>query len=271
MFRLVSPNLTQNTVNNKLAPTFIVWINNYRQTAPILRINCYANWWTNPGWELENVVLEIPFAIGKYWKTTSVSIAKQISLWQKTVDAASAIPDTFWQYENNIYLYQKNLEIPAFLVAEIEVPTPANYIVELAEDFIATSIASEGLIFTSGDGIGSFSQTGKILTIHTNEQVSLEVGQKLSITGELEIGEFEYLSAVVSFYLPNVEYLDRIEWAGHNFSPAKVSASPKVWEFTWNKSQRIANLFLTENSLPYFKESSINKVTEISGSINFNR
>jgi hypothetical protein len=270
MFRLTSQNLS-NKVNNKLAPVFIIWKGDYRQTAPILQVNCYASWWMNPGWELENIALEVPFAIGKLYKLHSIPKAKQISLWETKTDAVSSMPDTFWQYKEDIYLYQRDLEIPAFFIAEIEVATPANYTIELIEGFVANTITSEGLIFTIGNEAGNFNQVDNILTVYTNEQISLEVNQKLLITGEFEFGQIEYLSDVVSFHLPEIEYLDRIEWAGHNFSPSKIAGSPKLWEFTWNKSNHIANLFLAHNSLPYFEELSVNKIAEISGIINFDR
>lgn len=276
MFRLTSSNLALNSKPNQLAPLFTIWQQDEQGTAPILRINCYSEWLNETGWELENILLGIP-DIGSYYRLLLDSrlVVERIFGWRQIVNALEARAETFWQADKIIYLYQQNVELPNFIIATFHTNSPGqiagNYIVELPIGFTATIIISEGLVFNSGTGIGNFAQNNNIVTIYGNSAYSMEFGQELLIEGELITSSFEKTSTIASFYLEEVIYLDKIEWAGHNFSVAKTATSPKLWEFTWNRETKIANLFIDFNCIPYFEPEQINVITKSSGIINFNR
>jgi hypothetical protein len=276
MFQLTSSNLPLESIVASPAPIFTIWRQESRGMGPILQVNCYGNWWENPGWQVETLPLGAPSGIGKYCQIALDSdiTVTAIPSWGQVDNAIAARPDTFWQ-SDSLNLYQQNLPTPTIAAVTIDTTAPvaisANYIVQVPTGFTATSVSSLGLTFTNGGGVGNFSQNGNTVTIYGSAAYSLSFGQDLLITGNLELASPQILSSVVSFYLGDVIYLDRIEWAGHNFSPAKTADSPQLWEFTWDGSGHIANLFLDSACIPYFPALQTIQIAQSSGVINFNR
>ena len=281
MFRLTSVNLPKKKITRIAAPCCRTWRSDGRGTGPILRVNCYGAWWENPGWELDSVPLGKPIATGRYYQTSTPAVISSIPGWRE-VDSAllaggaiTATPDTFWQSNGIINLYQHSLEIPLVTDATLVLPAPPpvsnNYVIAVPTNFIVTSISSEGLVFTPGAVTGNFIQSDTAITIYGSAAYSFSVGQELLITGSLEFDSFKEISSIASFHLEDVAYLDKIGWVGRNFSPAKSAASPQLWEFTWNGDTHTANLFLKPTSLPYFPDAKETVISRSSGIINFNR
>ncbi|MCC5617464.1 hypothetical protein LC605_20715 [Nostoc sp. CHAB 5836] len=256
MFRLTSTNLPLVGTRAKLAPAFTIWQENDRGTGAILRVNCYGHWQENPGWELDTLPLGAPTATGKYYRQVVSAQIQQIALWGKVESAIASTPDTFWQSDTEIHLYQKNSALPtsAVVIAAVTAPPAVgnNYAIAL-DRMNATSISSDGLIFTPGIGVGNFSQEEDTVTIYGDAAYSLNLGQELLITAEIELSFSSPYLSIASFYLPDIAYCDRIDWAGHSFSPAREVLSPQKWEFTWDAIAKVANLFLEATSMPYFE------------------
>ena len=229
MFRLTSSNLPLVATRPKLAPAFTVWGGESRGTGPILRVNCYGNWQQNPGWELESVSLGEPAAVGKYYRQSVSVQIQQIPLWSRVENAIASTPDTFWQSESAIHLYQSSSLPVNAMVAQTVFAPPAdesNYLITVP-GVTVTSISSGGLIFTLGTGVGNFSQDGDAIAIYGDAAYSLDLGQELVVSGEIELSFSTPYLSIASFYLPDVAYCDRIDWAGHSFSPARDASDSR--------------------------------------------
>lgn len=117
-----------------------------------------------------------------------------------------------------------------------------NYKVVLpTSDIAVTSILSQGLQFLPATQSrplpGEFQQLGAQLIICGSPQFHLDLGQDVVITGNTTLSlAGTALLKVATFYLPTVVYLEKIEWLGISFSPAKDARNPQSNEFVWDKS-----------------------------------
>ena len=216
-----------------------------------MRINTYANWWTNPGWTVDDLSPEKPDFIGDY-STVSVNaelVDVRIVGYKKVSSADEALPDSFWFSSNKIHLYQKTIPTEAVITFTSSILSTAPYTILIPDNFTPTAISP-------GD---SFTQSGSSLIITSTELMS--IGDSITVTGTLAITPIVQC-AIASFIL-SVEFLDQVDWIGKSFRSCKDIINPVLWEFSWHQPSKLVNLFINRNYLPDFEASS--QVTGIQG------
>lgn len=222
-----------------------------RGMGPLLRVNTYANWWTNPGWTVDDLNPEKPDFIGDY-STVSVNaelVDVRIVGYKKVSSADEALPDSLWFSSNKIHLYQKTIPTEAIITFTSSILSTAPYTILTPDNFTPTAISP-------GD---SFTQSGASLIIASTELMA--IGDSITVTGTLTINPVVQC-AIASFILP-VEFLDQVDWIGKSFRSCKDIINPVLWEFTWYQPSKLANAFIDRNYLPDFQEN--NQVTGIQG------
>jgi hypothetical protein len=222
-----------------------------RGMGPLLRVSAYANWWTNPGWTVDDLNPENPDFIGDY-STVSVNaelVDARIVGYKKVSSADEALPDSLWFSANKIHLYQKTIPTEAAITFTSSILSTAPYTISIPDNFTPAAISP-------GE---SFTQSGASLTIESTEL--LVIGDLITVIGTLAINPVVQC-AIASFILP-VEFLDQVDWIGKSFRSCKDIINPVLWEFTWNQPSKVANTFIDRNYLPNFQEN--NQITGIQG------
>ena len=222
-----------------------------RGMGPLLRVSAYANWWTNPGWTVDDLNPEKPDFIGDY-STVSVNaelVDARIVGYKKVSSADEALPDSLWFSANKIHLYQKTIPTEAAITFTSSILSTAPYTISIPDNFTPAAISP-------GE---SFTQSGASLTIESTEL--LVIGDLITVIGTLAINPVVQC-AIASFILP-VEFLDQVDWIGKSFRSCKDIINPVLWEFTWNQPSKVANTFIDRNYLPNFQEN--NQITGIQG------
>jgi hypothetical protein len=222
-----------------------------RGMGPLLRVSAYANWWTNPGWTVDDLNPEKPDFIGDY-STVSVNAELadvRIVGYKKVSSADEALPDSFWFSTDKIHFYQKTVPTEAAITFTSSILSTAPYTISIPDNFTPAAISP-------GE---SFTQSGASLTIESTEL--LVIGDLITVIGTLAINPVVQC-AIASFILP-VEFLDQVDWIGKSFRSCKDIINPVLWEFTWNQPSKVANTFIDRNYLPNFQEN--NQITGIQG------
>ena len=222
-----------------------------RGMGPLLRVNTYANWWTNPGWTVDDLNPEKPDFIGDY-STVSVNaelVDVRIVGYKKVSSADEALPDSLWFSVNKIHLYQKTIPTEATITFTSSILSTAPYTILTPDNFTPTAISP-------GD---SFTQSGASLIIASTELMA--IGDSITVTGTLTINPV--VQCAIASFLLSIEFLDQIDWIGKSFRSCKDIINPMLWEFTWYQPSKLANTFIDRNYLPDFQED--NQVTGIQG------
>lgn len=275
MFRLTSTNLPIAPKGFKLAPAFTIWGQTQGMGA-VLKINTFAQWLNNPGWEIDTLPLGDPISVGKYSYLVFPHelVDVQINPYQVKEDSIEAIANNFWFSGQTIHFYEVDL-IPteAKITFAIATPIPENniYTIELPDGFVASKVSYDGLAFSLGMGAGTFSQSGSTLSITGSASYALPVGELIYITGDFTFVPPTPELAIATFYLPQILYLDRFDWVGKSFSPTEDAIAPQAFEFTWSEEIQVANAFLPFNSMPGVAIADVQSIFQDSNTVNFDR
>lgn len=261
MFRLNNPNLpiSPEPLSNMGSVCRFWYSETNRGMGPLLRINTYANWWTNPGWVVDDLNPDKPDFIGDY---STVAVNAELSDvrivgYQKVSSADESLPDSFWFSPNKIHLYQKTLPTEAVITFTSSILSINPYVISVPDNFTTNSIYP-------GD---SFIQSGLSLTIESSELLS--IGDSITVSGLLTISPV-IQCAIASFLLP-IEFLDQVDWIGKSFRKCSDTINPALWEFTWNQPSKLANVFVGRNYLPDFPETTQDTGIQAISSITYDR
>lgn len=226
-----------------------------RGMGPLLRVNTYANWWTNPGWIIDDLNPEQPDFIGDYSivEVNTELVDVRVVGYQQVSSADKSLLDSFWFESNKIHFYQKSIPGQVVITLDSLVLSVSPYKISVPDNFVVNSIYP-------GD---SFSQSGLNVIIQSTEL--LAIGDVITVKGILTINPIVQC-AIASFILP-IEFLDQVDWIGKSFQNCKDIINPRLWEFTWSQSDRLANLFVDRNYLPKWENNYQNTVVHFIGEL----
>lgn len=246
MFRLNNPDLPLSpSDSSKMGLICRLWIPSGRGMGSLLKINTYANWWTNPGWLTDSLTPEKPDLLGEYCVVDVGAgvVSARILGYKLVANASEALSDGFWFEGNNLHLYRKNAVTHANITISTTIPfsLSTEYIISVPNNFTVESISVDG----------SFAQSGTSLTVTST---GLVAGESLEIFGILTISSTAICS-IASFFL-EVNFLDQVDWLGRSFRPIQDLLKPQILEFTWSQELRLANIFVDSNLLPEWGETT---------------
>jgi hypothetical protein len=246
MFRLNNPDLPLSpSDSSKMGPVCRLWIPSGRGMGSLLKVNTYANWWTNPGWATDLLTPEKPDLLGEYCVVDvgAEVVSARILGYKPVANASEALPDSFWFEGSNIHLYKKNAATQANITVSTTIPfsLSTEYIISVPDDFTVESVSVDG----------TFSQSGTNLAVNST---GLVAGESIEISGVLIISPVT-ICAIASFFL-DINFLDQVDWLGRSFRPIQDLLKPQILEFTWSQELRLANIFVDFNLLPEWGEAT---------------
>jgi hypothetical protein len=232
MFKFVSPDLPAKPSNFAIAPAFRILWGDSREMGAFLRFNLYA---ANLPFDPVKLPISDPVFIGYYTRIDLEFPILNPSIFgfDQVVDAVEALPNKFWIDGTTLNFYSiQPLDSPLSIHLTITdyVPLPTSdyvWVVEVPENMTANSVRSQGLTC-------SFTQLGSTITILGSPQTNLRVGDEILIAGQVSATVPNFFSRVATFYMPELEFLDRMEWLGKTFSPSQNALQPQVNEFVWH-------------------------------------
>lgn len=169
-----------------------------------------------------------------------------------TSSPIDAEPFTFWVDGSAISFYSIG-EPPSPLLIECDitarVPLPSatyQWNIVLPTGFNANTFEVQGLTFAETTGIptaGQFKQTGEVLVVQGSPQYNINPGDEIALRGTLSITTTSSLT-IAHFEIPEIAYLDKLDWRGIAFNPSANAYNPQANEFFWNERTRCAIVFL---------------------------
>lgn len=233
-------------VNKSAAPAIEIKRGNL---GPLFKINYYQKY-GDAAFESVAQPTPDPVYAGRYYKVELGRAVQSIQVpdFSPTVSAVTALPLSYWSDEATLSIYSfdelEAIALTCELADIVPLSTNNQWKFTLPDGFIATQIICEGLGFVPGTGEGTFAQAGAIASVTGFSNFPLTTGAATTISGIWSLTLSQPTCNVATFILPDIAYLDRLDWMGVSFSPAVNALSPQPKEFTWNEQTHCCNAFL---------------------------
>ena len=272
MFRLNNSDLSSAPKKSKIAPIFRLGTQN---TGAIAKINVYAVWIDNPGWQIDTTDLDLPIFTGSHTVLDVELDLLRVKINDYTIkdSAIQAVANNFWMSGSQIHFYHQDI-LPSQIEVTFRTTVIANnylYSTTLPTNFTALTVTCNGLSFADdiSQEIGTFYQDDAQLILYGSP--AYKVDAPVEISGNLLISPPPAKKAIATFYLPQFQYIDAFEWLGKKFNSTDDARNPQNWEFTWDENSKLINAFVDFVSLPQFSISSSQEILRSSGVVEFNR
>lgn len=275
-FLINNPNLPAAVAAKKatVAPLIKIQKGNMGQLFLVDRLHQYGG-----AFDVEQIPTPDPIFAGRYVRLDLGVKIESITIegFSQVTSALTALPQTCWLDGTLdgthlcLYTFETLSTVVAKVALNFTVPLATNNLhqISLPQGFTASSVVSDGLEFIGGSGEGRFSQQGINLTINSGSNFPLVVGNELVVTGNWLVTLPSPTCNVATFVLPNLNYLDYIDWMGISFSPTQNALSPQAKEFTWNEKTHCCNAFL---DLPVAQvQPKLTNYESLLGSVTYNR
>lgn len=236
MFRLTGTDLPASRQGTAcVAPAFRVWQGSARGMGVLARINTYANY-SIPGFDIRQLDIPRPIATGFLFKLLPPFAFKTPHLegFQLLPEAINPLPKMFWVGDDVINIYAPQQFAPPSLTITLlaSVPIPGQAIA-IVSGFTVTSVSYQGLSIP-------FTQMGLALTLQSEYAVA--VGDELEVVGTY-VTDAQFVCYVASFLFSDLDYVDRFDYMGTNFTPARDATNPQVGEFVWSETLKLCTVF----------------------------
>lgn len=252
-WRLVNTDLktTSTTSVRSASPVVVIFNGDDRSLAPIIEIN------TNKANNYNVFELPTPLFTG-YLQSLSLGLNLDSLDWQNHAqvelgEPLRVIPNRYWTIDNTIYSYElvKVLNTTINLIIQTFAGVTTDEVLNLqVDDFITDRIEVSGIVFTQGNQVGQFEQSGSTISIYTSTQYRIEAGDSIYLIGT---GTYDLIYqdiAIASFVIPEASDVQDVSWLGINFNPSVDIYHPQLYEFFWSEDRKLLTLFLPEVSLP---------------------
>lgn len=248
MLRLVNSNLPTSTVRGSGGGVVCkVYWGEYRELAPIARINVLAPYQGNPIFNGGTVDLPTPKYTGEYYRFDLgyEVLEVQIPKFSQITEPTSAIPSNVWVEGSVINLYTDkthaiNTPFRFSAIARLIVLPKINkaFTFPVSDGFQVRSGESECLFL----GSDIVNQTNNTVNVNTH---LLRVGADIDFTGEQTLSVREPVAKIAIFDLSHTRLTlpYSIEYMGSVFVPTQNPRSPQVGEFLWNEQTRYVTIF----------------------------
>lgn len=258
MLKLTIPDLPATPpLPPKAAPGFRVYASTIRPLAPIAKIDFYAQYAGDAGFQAQTEFLTTPDLVGRYYQAPlaigmAVESVQAIAGFTSS-DPLLAAPGTYWFADGALHLYALPTVLAGTsLLLDLKLRSSAptegdSFTVPIG--FTVQAIDSLGLAFRpaanpSAPVLGEFTQAGNTVTLKQDAIYRARPLDRMDIAGSYGVTLGSPIAAVATFDMAasSILYLDTIDYLGVGFTPARNSNSPEVGEFLWR--QGWTSLFL---------------------------